>query len=342
MLVLGIESSCDETGVALYDSENGLVAHQIYSQIALHALYGGVVPELASRDHIRKLPLLVNAALEEAGKDYKDIDGIAFTEGPGLIGALMVGALYAQGLGYALNKPLVGVNHMEAHLQAVHLEEDKPEYPFLTLLVSGGHSQLVLVEAFGEYQILGDTLDDAVGEAFDKTAKLMDLPYPGGAKLAKLAEAGDEKAYAFPRPMLDSGDLRFSFSGLKTKVAMTIKDATEADYPNIAASFQRAVIDTLTAKAKKAVLQTGVKSIVIAGGVAANQLLRQELARVMDPLGVRVFYPRPLFCTDNGAMVAYVGHERLVHNQGAVNYEVKLKARWPLSDLSQKVDQHDA
>lgn len=335
MLVLGIESSCDETGVALYDSENKLVAHQIYSQIELHALYGGVVPELASRDHIRKLPLLVKAALDEAGKDYSDIDGVAFTEGPGLIGALMVGALYAQGLSYALKKPLLGVNHMEAHLQAVHLEEETPEYPFMTLLVSGGHSQLVLVKAFGEYEILGDTLDDAVGEAFDKTAKLMGLPYPGGAKLAKMAEMGDEKAYKFPRPMLDSGDLKFSFSGLKTKVAMTIKESTEADYPNIAASFQRAVIDTLIAKTKKAVKEYEVKGIVIAGGVAANKLLRQELASAMDPLGIRVFYPRPLFCTDNGAMVAYVGHERLVRQQGQVNYDIKLKARWPLSQLSE-------
>jgi N6-L-threonylcarbamoyladenine synthase len=336
VLVLGIESSCDETGVALYDSEQKLVAHQIYSQIELHALYGGVVPELASRDHIRKLPLLVDAALEEAGKEYSDIDGIAFTEGPGLIGALMVGALYAEGLSYALKKPLLGVNHMEAHLQAVHLEDEVPEYPFMTLLVSGGHSQLVLVKEFGEYEILGDTLDDAVGEAFDKTAKLMDLPYPGGAKLAKMAEAGDEKAYDFPRPMIHSGDLKFSFSGLKTKVAMTIKDSTEADYPNIAASFQRAVIDTLVAKAKRAVNEYQVKSIVIAGGVAANKLLRQELARIMEPMGIRVFYPRPLFCTDNGAMVAYVGHERLIRNQGSLNYDVKLKARWPLSALSTK------
>lgn len=336
MLVLGIESSCDETGVALYDSENKLVAHQIYSQIELHALYGGVVPELASRDHIRKLPLLVKAALDEAGKDYSDIDGIAFTEGPGLIGALMVGALYAQGLSYALNKPLLGINHMEAHLQAVHLEENVPEYPFITLLVSGGHSQLVLVKAFGEYEILGDTLDDAVGEAFDKTAKLMGLPYPGGAKLAKMAEEGSDHAYDFPRPMIHSGDLKFSFSGLKTKVAMTIKESTEADYPNIAASFQRAVIDTLIAKTKKAVTEHAVKSIVIAGGVAANKLLRQELAKNMEPLGVHVYYPRPLFCTDNGAMVAYVGHERLVRNQGKTDYEIKLKARWPLSKLSEE------
>ncbi len=336
MLVLGIESSCDETGVALYDSENKLVAHQIYSQIALHAQYGGVVPELASRDHIRKLPLLVKAALDEAGKDYSDIDGIAFTEGPGLIGALMVGALYAQGLSYALNKPLLGVNHMEAHLQAVHLEDEVPEYPFITLLVSGGHSQLVLVKAFGEYEILGDTLDDAVGEAFDKTAKLMGLPYPGGAKLAAMAEVGDDKAYDFPRPMIHSGDLKFSFSGLKTKVAMTIKESTEADFPNIAASFQRAVIDTLIAKTKRAVTEHSVKSIVIAGGVAANKLLRQELAKTMEPLGIRVYYPRPLFCTDNGAMVAYVGHERLMRNQGRIDYDIKLKARWPLSELSEE------
>lgn len=339
MLVLGIESSCDETGVALYDSEQKLVAHQIYSQISLHALYGGVVPELASRDHIRKLPLLVKAALDEAGKNYSDIDGIAFTEGPGLIGALMVGALYAQGLGYALKIPVMGINHMEAHLQAVNLEDDVPDYPFMTLLVSGGHSQLVLVKAFGEYEILGDTLDDAVGEAFDKTAKLMGLPYPGGAKLAKMAESGDDKAYDFPRPMIHSGDLKFSFSGLKTKVAMTIKESTEADYPNIAASFQRAVIDTLVTKAKRAVKEYKVTSIVIAGGVAANKLLRQELALVMDPLGIRVLYPRPLFCTDNGAMVAYVGHQRLSQNQGRLDYDIQLKARWPLSQLSESKEQ---
>ncbi len=333
MLVLGIESSCDETGVALYDSQKGLVAHQIYSQIALHAKYGGVVPELASRDHIRKLPLLVEAALEEAAVNFDAIDGIAFTEGPGLIGALMVGALYSQGLGFALNKPVLGIHHMEAHLLAVMLEERRPEFPFLSLLVSGGHTQIVYVKGFGEYEVLGDTLDDAVGEAFDKTAKLMGLPYPGGAKLAELALKGRENAYDFPRPMLDSGDLHFSFSGLKTKVAMTIKSATEEDFPNIAASFQRAIVDTLVGKCKKAVKQTGVNSIVIAGGVGANLLLREILSVEMEKMKVAVYYPRQLFCTDNGAMVAYVGHERLSRKEGSLSYPIKLKARWPLSDL---------
>ncbi len=333
MIVLGIESSCDETGVAIYCGEKGLLAHQLYSQIALHAQYGGVVPELASRDHIRKLPLLVNAAIEEAGINMSDLEGIAFTRGPGLIGALMVAATYAQGLGLALNVPILGVNHMEAHLMAVMLESEKPDYPFITLLVSGGHTQLVLVKSFGEYELLGESLDDAVGEAFDKTAKIMGLPYPGGPELARLAEGGDASKYEFPRPMLNRPGLEFSFSGIKTKALLTIENATEEAYPDIAAGFQEALIDTLIQKSLRALKQTGVTALVVSGGVGANKHLRAELKRLSVTLGFKVYFPRSEFCTDNGAMVAYLGYERL--SRGEVSTEVKLKARWPINQISQ-------
>ncbi|UNM96867.1 tRNA (adenosine(37)-N6)-threonylcarbamoyltransferase complex transferase subunit TsaD [Ignatzschineria rhizosphaerae] len=336
MIVLGIESSCDETGVAIYSGEKGLLAHQLYSQIALHAQYGGVVPELASRDHIRKLPLLVNAAIEEAGINFSDLEGIAFTRGPGLIGALMVAATYAQGLGLALNIPILGVNHMEAHLMAVMLEERKPEYPFVTLLVSGGHTQLVLVKAFGEYELLGESLDDAVGEAFDKTAKIMGLPYPGGPELAKLAQEGDASRYEFPRPMLNRPGLEFSFSGIKTKALLTIENATKADYPDIAAGFQEALVDTLIQKSLRALKQTGATELVVSGGVGANKHLRAELRRLAETLGFNVYFPRAEFCTDNGAMVAYLGYERL--SRGEVSTEVKLKARWPIDQVSQYIE----
>ncbi len=331
MIVLGIESSCDETAVALYETERGLLSHKIYSQIPLHAQYGGVVPELASRDHTKKLPLLVEEAIDEAELTYSDIDGIAFTEGPGLIGALMVAASYAQGLSLALDCPILGVNHMEAHLMAVMLEERRPEYPFITLLVSGGHTQLVLVKAFGEYQLLGESLDDAVGEAFDKTAKIMGLPYPGGPELAKMAEGGDPKRFPFPRPMLDRPGLDFSFSGIKTKALLTIEAHTEADYPDIAASFQAALIDTLIKKSIRALEEHNVKRLVVSGGVGANQHLREELARYSDESGVEVYFPRSEFCTDNGAMVAYLGHERFMRKQRT--QKVNLKARWSLEEL---------
>lgn len=335
MIVLGIESSCDETGVAIYDgTEQKLLAHQLYSQIALHAQYGGVVPELASRDHIRKLPLLVNAAIEEAGINLQDLEGIAFTRGPGLIGALMVAATYAQGLGLALDIPILGVNHMEAHLMAVMLEEQKPEYPFVTLLVSGGHTQLVLVRDFGDYELLGESLDDAVGEAFDKTAKIMGLPYPGGPELAKLAEAGDPSRYHFPRPMLNRPGLEFSFSGIKTKALLTIEEATEADYPDIAAAFQEALVDTLIQKSLRALKMTGAKNLVVSGGVGANKHLRSELKRLSEEKGFQVYFPRSEFCTDNGAMVAYLGCERL--SRGEQSESVKLLARWPIDQLTER------
>ncbi len=336
MIVLGIESSCDETGVAIYSGEKGLLAHQLYSQIKLHAQYGGVVPELASRDHIRKLPLLVNAALKEAGLDFSDLEGIAFTRGPGLIGALMVGATYAEGLGLALNVPILGVNHMEAHLMAVMLEEEKPSYPFVTLLVSGGHTQLVLVKAFGEYELLGESLDDAVGEAFDKTAKIMGLPYPGGPELAKLAENGDPERYAFPRPMLNRPGLEFSFSGIKTKALLTIESSTEADYPDIAASFQAALIDTLIQKSLRALQQTKATSLVVSGGVGANQYLRSELRRLSALGNFEVYFPRAEFCTDNGAMVAYLGHERL--SRGEESEQIQLVARWPIDQINDQIE----
>lgn len=332
MIVLGIESSCDETGVAIYSGEKGLLAHQLYSQIKLHAQYGGVVPELASRDHIRKLPLLVNAALKEAGVDFSDLEGIAFTRGPGLIGALMVGATYSEGLGLALDIPILGVNHMEAHLMAVMLEDEKPSYPFVTLLVSGGHTQLVLVKAFGDYELLGESLDDAVGEAFDKTAKIMGLPYPGGPELAKLAENGDPGRYDFPRPMLNRPGLEFSFSGIKTKALLTIESATEADHPDIAASFQAALIDTLIQKSLRALKQTGAATLVVSGGVGANQYLRSELRRLSQLGGFKVYFPRSEFCTDNGAMVAYLGHERL--SRGENSEQIQLVARWSIDQVT--------
>ncbi len=331
MIVLGIESSCDETGVAIYSGEKGLLAHQLYSQIKLHAQYGGVVPELASRDHIRKLPLLVNAALKEAALDFSDLDGIAYTRGPGLIGALMVGATYSEGLGLALDIPTLGVHHMEAHLMAVMLEEEKPSYPFVTLLVSGGHTQLVLVSEFGRYELLGESLDDAVGEAFDKTAKIMGLPYPGGPELAKLAENGDPERYTFPRPMLNKPGLDFSFSGIKTKALLTIESATEADYPDIAASFQAALIDTLIQKALRALKQTGASSLVVSGGVGANQYLRSELHRLSKLGQFNVYFPRSEFCTDNGAMVAYLGYKRL--SCGEKSEQIQLMARWSIDQI---------
>ena len=334
MIVLGIESSCDETGVALYDSERGLIGHELYSQIALHARYGGVVPELASRDHIRKLPLLVKELIEKADISLSDIDGIAYTEGPGLIGALMVAASYAQGLSLAIDCPILGVNHMEAHLMAVMLEEERPEFPFITLLVSGGHTQLVLAKAFGEYELLGQSLDDAVGEAFDKTAKLMGLPYPGGPHLAKMAEGGDPKRFKFPRPMLDRPGLDFSFSGIKTKALLTIEGHSEADYPDIAAGFQEALVDTLIKKAIRALKQKNVTQLVVSGGVGANKELRRMLKAEAEKRGFEVFFPRSEYCTDNGAMVAYVGYERLKRQESSA--KVNLKARWPIDQLSKE------
>lgn len=333
MRVLGIETSCDETAIAIYDSNLGLLAHHIFSQ-KTHVEYGGVVPELASRDHIRKVLPLIEATLKEVNLQPKDIQGIAYTAGPGLMGALLVGAVIAQSLRFAWQIPAVAVHHLEGHLLAPMLEEQAPAFPFVALLVSGGHTQLIQVNQLGDYQLLGESLDDAAGEAFDKTAKLMGLPYPGGPHLAKLAQQGNPLRFHFPRPLLDRG-LDFSFSGLKTAVANTIRQyqADEKAQADIAASFEKAVIETLTTKALRALHQTGLKQIVIAGGVGANQLLRQTMKDFAQAQGFHVYYPRPSFCTDNGAMIAYAGCQRLLAGEQQ-DYRIQVRARWPLTELS--------
>ena len=334
MRILGIETSCDETGVAIYDARQGLIANQLYSQIALHADYGGVVPELASRDHIRKTAPLIQAALQEAQLTAADIDGIAYTSGPGLVGALLVGATIARSLAYAWQVPALGIHHMEGHLLAPMLEDNPPEFPFIALLVSGGHTQLVQVDGVGQYQLLGESIDDAAGEAFDKTAKLLGLDYPGGAALAKLATQGKVR-FKFPRPMTDRPGLDFSFSGLKTFAANTITanpqdDQTRAD---IAFAFQEAVVDTLMIKCRRALQQTGLKRLVIAGGVSANTALRAGLAKLMQQLGGEVFYPKPQSCTDNGAMIAYAGFLRLQSGQ-TQDLSIEVRPRWNMTELS--------
>ncbi|WP_394393540.1 tRNA (adenosine(37)-N6)-threonylcarbamoyltransferase complex transferase subunit TsaD [Shewanella woodyi] len=334
MRVLGIETSCDETGVAVYDDEQGLLSHTLYSQVKLHADYGGVVPELASRDHVRKIVPLVKQALTDANCTLDDIDGVAYTKGPGLVGALLVGACMGRALAYSWDKPAIGVHHMEGHLLAPMLEDDVPAFPFLALLVSGGHSMLVAVEGIGKYEVLGESVDDAAGEAFDKTAKLMGLDYPGGPRLAKLAAKGESGHYRFPRPMTDKPGLNFSFSGLKTFAANTI--AAESDdeqtRANIALAFEEAVVDTLSIKCRRALKQTGYKNLVIAGGVSANTRLRSSLAEMMTSLGGKVYYPRGEFCTDNGAMIAYAGLQRLKAGQ-TDDLGVKGIPRWPLDTL---------
>lgn len=337
MRVLGIETSCDETGIAIYDDKLGIMAHQLYSQVALHADYGGVVPELASRDHIRKTIPLIAATLAEAGCTKDDIDGIAFTAGPGLMGALLVGATIGRSLAFAWDKPAVAVHHMEGHLLAPMLEESAPEFPFVALLVSGGHTLLVRVDGIGRYDILGESVDDAAGEAFDKTAKLMGLDYPGGPRLAKLAEQGQAGVYQFPRPMTDKPGLDFSFSGLKTATAMAINEAgaqpSEQTRADIAHAFQQAVVDTLAIKCKRALVQTGLNRLVVAGGVSANTSLRQQLSELMHSLGGEVFYPRNEYCTDNGAMIAFAGLQRLRAND-IEPLAVRARPRWPLDELS--------
>ncbi|MFC2543469.1 MAG: tRNA (adenosine(37)-N6)-threonylcarbamoyltransferase complex transferase subunit TsaD [Aggregatibacter sp.] len=340
MRILGIETSCDETGVAIYDEEKGLIANQLHTQIALHADYGGVVPELASRDHIRKLAPLLQAALEEAHLTAKDIDGIAYTSGPGLVGALLVGSTVARSLAYAWNVPAIGVHHMEGHLLAPMLEENPPHFPFVALLVSGGHTQLVRVDGVGRYELLGESIDDAAGEAFDKTAKLLGLDYPGGAALARLALKGTPNRFAFPRPMTDRPGLDFSFSGLKTFAANTLHqvmqeegELTEQSKADIAYAFQEAVVDTLAIKCKRALKQTGLKRLVIAGGVSANKQLRQTLAELMQQLGGEVFYPQPQFCTDNGAMIAYAGFLRLKQGQQQ-DLAIEVRPRWAMTELT--------
>jgi N6-L-threonylcarbamoyladenine synthase len=334
MRVLGIETSCDETGIAIYDGERGLLSHVLYSQIPLHADYGGVVPELASRDHVRKTLPLIKQALSEAGLTAADIDGVAYTAGPGLAGALLVGATLGRSLAFAWQKPALAVHHMEGHLLAPMLEERAPEFPFLALLVSGGHTQLVAVKGIGQYQLLGESIDDAAGEAFDKTAKLMGLDYPGGPLLAKLATQGDATKYSFPRPMTDRPGLDFSFSGLKTAASMVIqKEGNSAQVQaDIAASFQQAVVDTLLIKCRRALEQTGYKRLVIAGGVSANESLRQQLAALMQSLKGEVYYPRKEFCTDNGAMIAFAGYQRLKAGQQQ-DLSIGVTPRWPLELL---------
>jgi N6-L-threonylcarbamoyladenine synthase len=331
MLVLGIETSCDETGVALYDTEKGLVAEALHSQVDLHAVYGGVVPEIASRDHVRMLLPLIQRVMSEAGADKPD--AIAYTAGPGLVGALMVGGGMAAGLGLAWDCPVVPVHHMEGHLLAPMLEDRPPEFPFLALLVSGGHSMLIAVRALGDYRLLGTTLDDAVGEAFDKTAKLLGLGYPGGPALAALAEDGDEDAYDLPRPMLNKPNFDFSFSGLKTAVMLEVRKAEAAGNladrkADLAASFQRAAVDTLVAKSLRAARSEGLERIVVAGGVGANRLLRHEMAERFEG---EVYYPRLAFCTDNGAMIAVAGAMRLAEAGEAS--DIRAQPRWSLESL---------
>jgi N6-L-threonylcarbamoyladenine synthase len=331
MRVLGIESSCDETAVAVYDDVRGLLSHRLHSQIAMHQAYGGVVPELASRDHIRRLLPLVREALAAAASDRDSIDGIAYTAGPGLIGALLVGAGFATGLSVAWGKPALGIHHLEGHLLAPLLEPEAPDYPFLALLVSGGHTQLVDVAALGEYRILGETLDDAAGEAFDKTAKLLGLPYPGGAALAKLAESGRSGRFEFPRPMLDRPGLDFSFSGLKTAALVALRGQAmdESSRADVARSFQEAVVDTLAEKCRRALRSTGHERLVIAGGVGANRALRQRLLEIVAGAGARLYFPRPEFCTDNGAMIALAGCKRLA--AGMLAHQASgARAHWEL------------
>jgi len=333
MMVLGLETSCDETGVALFDTEKGLLAEELHSQVDLHAVYGGVVPEIASRDHLKRLLPLIQEVLKSVGIERPD--AIAYTAGPGLVGALMVGAGMANGLGMAWNCPVVPVHHMEGHLVAPMLEDEPPEYPFLALLVSGGHTMLVRTEALGDYQVLGSTLDDAAGEAFDKTAKLLGLGYPGGPALAKLAGEGDDAAYAFPRPMVNRPGFDFSFSGLKTAVMLKVREQEstghiESARADLAASFQRAVVDTLVKRTVKAAKEMSAERIVVAGGVGANQLLRAELA---DSFNGTVYYPRLRFCTDNGAMIAVAGALRLGDAERPAT--IRAKARWSLESLVQ-------
>jgi N6-L-threonylcarbamoyladenine synthase len=337
MRVLGIETSCDETGVAVYDSERGLLAHALYSQVKMHAEYGGVVPELASRDHIRRLLPLVETVLEQSGTAPKDLDGVAYTAGPGLLGALLVGGCVARALAFGWGILAVGVHHMEAHLLAPMLEPEPPAFPFVALLVSGGHTQLVEVAGIGRYAILGESLDDAAGEAFDKVAKMLELDYPGGPHLARLAEQGDGGRFDFPRPMTRQPGLDFSFSGLKTHTATLIRELggaqiTARDRADVAASFQEAVVDTLVIKCRRALQQTGLARLVIAGGVSANLRLRMRLREETEARGWRVFYARHEFCTDNGAMIALAGCHRLLAGQHD-DLAVRAQARWPMESL---------
>ena len=334
MKVLALESSCDETAVGIYCEERGLLAHQIYSQIALHAPYGGVVPELASRDHIRKALPLINAALTEAKLTPQELTGLAYTKGPGLVGALMVGATLIHSLGWAWQLPVVGVHHLEAHLLAVMLEPEPPPFPWLALLVSGGHTQLIAVHKIGQYELLGESVDDAVGEAFDKTAKLLGLPYPGGPALAKLAASGVSGRFIFPRPMVGHAGLDFSFSGLKTYALNCFHQAedTPQTRADIACAFQEAVVDTLWLKTRRAIKQTDIKNVVVVGGVSANESLRKRFSQELQALQSKAYFARLEFCTDNGAMIAYCGYQRLKAGERE-GLAITVKPRWPITEL---------
>lgn len=334
MRVLGIETSCDETGIAIYDGTQGLLAHQLFSQVDLHKQYGGVVPELASRDHVRRILPLVRACLEQTECELSSIDAVAYTAGPGLMGALLVGTAVGRSLAYALSVPAIGVHHMEAHLLAPLLEQDVPSFPFLALLVSGGHTQLVEVKAIGEYILLGESVDDAAGEAFDKTAKLLGLPYPGGPAISALAEKGNSQRFRFPRPMTDRPGLDFSFSGLKTYALNTFNNepGDEQTRADISRAFVDAVVDTFIIKCRRAVEMTGLNQLVVAGGVSANKQLRAGLVDLMSDINGRVYFPRPEFCTDNGAMIAYCGFLRLQQGQ-TEDLNFQARARWSMLDL---------
>ncbi len=335
--VLGIETSCDETGVAVYDTVSGLLAHRLYSQIQVHARYGGVVPELASRDHVRKTLPLIRQTLAAASLSLADLDGIAYTAGPGLIGALMVGAGIGRALAWSLGVPAVAVHHMEGHLLAPMLEDPRPDFPFVALLVSGGHTMLVQVDAVGRYRILGESVDDAVGEAFDKTAKLLGLPYPGGPELARLAEKGRAGVYRFPRPMTNRPGLDFSYSGLKTFALNTLQEAgadvDEQTRADIALAFQEAAVDSLVIKCRRALQQTGIRSLVVAGGVSANRCLRAALGQLARQQRIALYFPRLEFCTDNGAMIAYAGSLRLAQGQSE-QAVIDARPRWQLDSLA--------
>jgi N6-L-threonylcarbamoyladenine synthase len=335
MRVLGIETSCDETGIAVYDADQGLIAHAIHSQTDIHAKFGGVVPDQASRDHVRKIIPMLEGVLNQAGMKGNELDGIAYTQGPGLSGALLVGAMLARTLGFAYRIPTIGVHHLEGHILAPFLEPDPPAFPFLALLVSGGHTELVKVEGLGQYQIIGDTVDDAAGEAFDKTARLLGLGYPGGALLAKLAEHGDSARFHFPRPMVNRPGLDFSFSGLKTFALHTVTtngddEQTKAD---IARAFEDAVVDTLVIKCRRALQETNYQRLVIAGGVSANKSLRHALHEMCKKHEVKLYFPRVEFCTDNGAMIAYVGCQRLLAGERDDMHHMQVYPRWGLNEL---------
>ncbi|HET9388847.1 MAG TPA: tRNA (adenosine(37)-N6)-threonylcarbamoyltransferase complex transferase subunit TsaD [Steroidobacteraceae bacterium] len=332
--ILAIESSCDESAAAVLDSERGLLAHELFSQVALHRAYGGVVPELASRDHVRRLLPLVRSALDQAGSSSKDLQGVAYTSGPGLIGALLTGAALARSLAYAWQIPAIGVHHLEGHLLAPLLESTPPPFPHVALLVSGGHTLLIEVRAIGQYEVLGQTRDDAAGEAFDKSAKLLGIPYPGGAELARLAERGRPGAYAFPRPMLDRPGLEFSFSGLKTAVLKAVRTSPpdESAKADVAYAVQEAIVETLVAKALRALEETGLDALVVCGGVSANDRLRTRLAESVGRRGGRVYYPRIEFCTDNAAMIAVAGLARLAAGQRDT-LAIQARAQWPLQSL---------